>query len=243
MLLQLEVTFEQAKLNGKLFWIDKLMPKKSKPKPQTQVASERLFQQLSLEQDLLAPLGAAIAIDHLRNGGHDASNLAPEKINTRLAATLELGTKIAEQFTEVKAGDLTAIELLLYSQAMTLQAAFNQWIVSASCQQRSSEAERFAHLALRAQDQSRKVLTTLAEIKNPKRSTTFVKNFIDKQLNQLVADPQEDTTPKLEASENAPLDVRSEIKTVGIDRQVETVESIHRTSNRRGESHQQSKCL
>jgi hypothetical protein len=170
------------------------MPKKSKPKPQTQVASDQLFQQLSLERDLLAPLGAAIAIDHLKNGGHDPNNLVPEKVTARLVAISESGTKIAEQFTQVRAGDITAVESMLYSQAMTLQSAFNQWIVSASCQQRPEEAERFAHLALRAQDQCRKTLATLTEIKNPKRSTTFIKNYVDKQLNQLVAEPEEDTT-------------------------------------------------
>jgi hypothetical protein len=208
------------------------MPKKLKSNQQNLAASQQLSQQLSLEQDLLSPLGAAIAIDHIKNGGHDPSNLTSEKVTARLLAIPELGTKITEQFTELKAGNFAYLEAMLYSQAMTLQSAFNQWIVSASCQQRPEEAERFAHLALRAQDQCRKTLATLAEIKNPKRSTTFIKNYVDKQLNQLVADPQSDTTPiVLEASENAPLDVRSQAEAVGTDREMETLGEINRACN------------
>ena len=71
------------------------------------------------------------------------------------------------------------------------------------------------NLALKAQNQSIKTLKTINEIKNPKRSTTFVKNYVDKQLNQLSVNERElEQSVKLGESSNAKLDFSSQAEAV-----------------------------
>lgn len=135
-----------------------------------------------------------------------------------LQAVVELTTEISSQFQAIKKGDTANIEELLYAQALTLDAAFHKFLTmtTTGTSQPSLIAERFeiitglAAIALKAQEQSRKTLVALAELKNPKRSTTFIKNYVDKQLNQMNIEPSQPSNQiQIQEDNHAPLDIAS----------------------------------
>lgn len=153
----------------------------------------------------------------------------------------QLTAEIVTQIHQIKKGDLTQLEELLYTQALTLDATFHKFLAQAAAgnNQASLMTHQFelisglAALALKAQDQSRKTLVALAELKNPKRSTTFIKNYVDKQLNQ-VTSPQ---PKKLQEDSRAALDIASQRKTTPDDTAMETLVEVHRSGNSGGSSH------
>jgi type II secretory pathway component PulF len=152
--------------------------------------------------------------------------------------------QLAQQNAALQNGDTSQIEQILQCQAVTLNVAFNHWLIKANeaaklpqiVSQKPELIEMFARLALKCQDQSRKTVATLAELKNPKRSTTFIKNYVDKQLN--VEEPSAQATTRtaatLQLQENtcAPLDIGSERTPEAAHSEVATVEPLNRTSNK-----------
>jgi hypothetical protein len=104
------------------------------------------------------------------------------------ADTLAALPELLKQVEGLKAGDLSQIEAMLFSQATATQAIFNHLASFSSvllqgptANAKSAEkAIALMQLALKAQNQSRQTLTALAEIKNPKRAV-----FVKKQLNLL----------------------------------------------------------
>ena len=68
---------------------------------------------------------------------------------------------------EVNNGDMKAVEAMLFSQAQALQAMFTDFSRRAQRQDYQSHLESFFRMALKAQNQCRMTLETLATIKNP----------------------------------------------------------------------------
>ncbi len=119
---------------------------------------------------------------------------------------------IINQMAAINQGDLTEVERILYAQSVSLQTAFNRFMSLSGLHQDNLErCDRFANLALRAQEQCRKTLATLIDIKNPKKPTQFIKNYVDKQLNQLRVDDRDTVNPQmplqLESRQNAKVDI------------------------------------
>ncbi|MBD2099234.1 hypothetical protein H6F90_29660 [Trichocoleus sp. FACHB-591] len=126
----------------------------------------------------------------------------------------------------VASGDSKAIEEMLYAQSLSLQALFNRWISVAALCTEAESIDRLGSLALRAQDQGRKTLLALSEVRNPKKPTQFIKNYVDKQLNQLRVDQVEPTTTdpsSLEESKNAPVDIRSQSQASRVNQELEAL--------------------
>ncbi len=100
---------------------------------------------------------------------------------------------------KLRTGDCEDIEEMLLAQAHTLDCLFTQLTtkgikalaIPKAISQMPALPKSLLNLALKAQNQSIKTLKTINEIKNPKRSTTFVKNYVDKQLNQLSVNERE----------------------------------------------------
>ena len=164
----------------------------------------------------------------------------------RSEQALALAVPISEQVTGIKQGDLTEVERILYSQSVTLQTAFNRFMgIAAISQDNPERCDRYASLALRAQEQCRKTLATLVDLKNPKKPAQFIKNYVDKQLNQLRVEGQdnanEPTPLQLEATQNAKVDIRSASATVGADLELETVGEVDGTDHGGRQGDQQSK--
>jgi hypothetical protein len=75
--------------------------------------------------------------------------------------------ELRTQFDKVKNGDLQYCEAMLVGQANALQAVFVNLARRAVNQEYIKNYETFLRLALKAQNQSRMTLETLATIKNP----------------------------------------------------------------------------
>ena len=140
----------------------------------------------------------------------------------------------------IKKGDLTLAEELLTSQALVLNALFNQSVQVAARVVGSPSidptfSERHMKLALKAQEQSRKTLQTLADLKHPKRQTVFIKN----QQNLLQLEQQQQHA--LKEGTYAPLDIRSTTEATASNPTVEAVDAIERPQDPRGKSPKRSK--
>lgn len=107
-----------------------------------------------------------------------------------LDKTLDFATileSLEESIERVLDGKTTEIEAMLITQAKTLEYLFNDALRNLA----SSEmeyAEVYANIAFRAQNQSRKALMALAELKSPRR-TMFIKqqnNAVNQQVNNVL---------------------------------------------------------
>jgi hypothetical protein len=94
-----------------------------------------------------------------------------------------------------------------------------------------------ADIALRAQNQSRKTLAVLAEIKNPRR-TTFIKqqnNAVNQQVNNAIKSKSEKikkvANELLELKDEQRLDTRAAASSITDDSQVEAVEICRSEDN------------
>jgi len=140
----------------------------------------------------------------------------------------------------IKGGDLTLAEELLTSQALVLNALFNQSVQVASMVIAPGGSdptfpERYMKLALKAQEQSRKTLQTLADLKHPKRQTIFIKN----QQNLLQLEQQQQHA--LKEGTYAPLDIGSTTEATASNPTVEAVGAIERPQDARRKSPKRSK--
>ncbi len=68
----------------------------------------------------------------------------------------------------MKAGDLSAVEAMLLTQANTLHMVFNQLARKSAHCEYLNQMEANLRLAFKAQSQCRATLEVLAEIKNPR---------------------------------------------------------------------------
>ena len=99
----------------------------------------------------------------------------------------EMTLELNEKLSQIKSGNLSSIEETFLLQAEVLHAAFLKWLQVANSQSHPIEIERYTNMALRFQKQCQSTLRALAEMKNPRRSTTFIKN----QQNVLSIEPAE----------------------------------------------------
>ncbi len=88
----------------------------------------------------------------------------------------EMTLELNEKLSQIKSGNLTSIEETFLVQAEVLHAAFLKWLQVANAQSHPVEIERYTNMALRFQKQCQQALKALAEMKNPRRNTTFIKN-------------------------------------------------------------------
>jgi len=73
-------------------------------------------------------------------------------------------------------------------------------------------------------------MALLHELKNPKKPSQFIKNYVHQQLNQLQVE-QEQLKQQLEGTRNAPVDIGSERTPTPDNSAVETLAPQHRTEN------------
>lgn len=105
---------------------------------------------------------------------------------------------LRDQAKAVQNGSLAGLEYMLVNQATALQSLFTRLIELALYQKDMPNMESFLKLALRAQNQSRATLETLANIKNPP-NVAFVKQANIAQNQQVNNEPQ---APHPRAREN-----------------------------------------
>ncbi len=80
---------------------------------------------------------------------------------------VELTKELSNSITEVQGGDMGRCEGMLMAQAQALQSIFMNFSRRALCQEYQKNLESFFRMAMKAQNQCRMTLETLATIKNP----------------------------------------------------------------------------
>lgn len=142
----------------------------------------------------------------------------------------------------VHAGNLGQAEAMLVCQATALNAIFSQLAVRAHGQPRIEHLETFLKLALKAQNQCRMTLETLATIKNPPVVFARQANIAHgpQQVNNgataapatHAAKVETVETGLLETSHVERLDTRAQSAAGGADSHLEAVGKVHRPTHR-----------
>lgn len=142
------------------------MPKNRQPSP---AAIAQAKQQISHVP------GAAVA---LMGRGFDGSVESAEEVSA-LALTLEAKPALTQ----------AEIEHRLSTQMITLDAMFYELAVRANGTAQLKPKVALVDLALKVQQSSRKAGLALNTIRNPRQPTQFIKNYVDRQLNQMITTP------------------------------------------------------
>lgn len=167
-----------------------------------------------------------------------AGKLPPEAEN--FTAILD---GVLERTKNTKDGDWADIEFILHSQIAMLNTLAANFMNKAIGGYEAPEVLRvfpqmpleFASLSLKCQAEMRKCIALLHEIKNPKKPTQFIKNYVNQQLNQLQVEQQE-LKQRLEANNYAPVDFTSKREAEAVDTAVATVAAQCGAGDARGES-------
>jgi hypothetical protein len=130
---------------------------------------------------------------------------------------LQTGEGFSQKDLEARlAVQITTLDFLFYNMATASHSAPNTDLRS-----------RLLELALRCQEQSRRTITTLDNIRNPKKPSQFIKNYVDKQVNQLKVEQEFHTAKQLEASPYAAMDTGSTATAAQTDSDLATVAVVN----------------
>ena len=139
--------------------------------------------------------------------------------------------ELVAQCDKVRDGDLSRVEGMLLSQAHALQAIFANCAWRMSYAEYVSQQQIYGLLALKAQNQCRATLATLAEIKNPNRATFIRNTATNQQINVGPHTPKiSDNTANelLEAKPHERLDTTTQSPASAADQKMETVGALNR---------------
>jgi hypothetical protein len=149
----------------------------------------------------------------------------------------EISLAISEHLAEIRSGDTTYLEEMLLSQAIALNAFGSDCLIKAGGFLKEGLAVKFpeftqtvAQLGLKAQDQSRKAILALNELRNPKKPSQFIRSYVHQQLNQLQVEQQE-LKNQLEAATNAPVDIASQTEAGRTYQEVAALGTQHGSGN------------
>jgi hypothetical protein len=172
-------------------------------------------------------------------------------INSIYGGSLDLRTISKELITIANRtcnGNLGEAELILIGQAKTLDALFHRSLTEMIDASFVPNMQALADIALRAQNQSRRTLATLAELKSPKRAT-FIKqqnNAINQQVNN---PPKNSKISENLANElvsetlHEKMDIGRTIETVSTSKRPKDMAALDRSEDDPRESQEQNECV
>ena len=141
---------------------------------------------------------------------------------------------------EIKKGDLSKLEEMLYSQAVALNMLFANLSRKASIQTNVDVRTAIANLALKSQNQSRNTIQTLINLKQPSQ-TSFIKQQTNvanghQQINNGVgqSSPEKllnEPIELLEVNHGKRLDRATKTKAKGVNSDLEALGAINRGKN------------
>ncbi|MFT3818292.1 MAG: hypothetical protein QM750_11770 [Rubrivivax sp.] len=155
-----------------------------------------------------------------------------------------LVSQLAEDTKDMRAGDMKRAEAMLFGQAHALQSIFMELARRATKQQYLKQWEAYLRMALKAQNQCRMTLETLATVKNPPvvfARQANINNGGQQQVNNgqpalAPCVPAENATAAptelLGASDGKWLDARAAGAAGGADPRLAAVGEVHRPANR-----------
>ena len=157
--------------------------------------------------------------------------------------------ELANGIEKVNAGDMSKAEGMLFAQAHALQSIFMNFSRRALKQEYQRNLESFLRMALKAQNQCRMTLETLATIKNPPvvfAKQANINNGGQQQVNNgapatrqvsdpaaHAAKPTTDQIELLEVSDGQRLDTGTASTAGRTDPHMAALEAVHRTTKRR----------
>ena len=145
--------------------------------------------------------------------------------------------------TKVHGGDMSGCEAILFGQAQALQDIFITLARRAANQTQLTQWDAALRMALRAQNQCRMTLETLATIKNPPVVFAKQANFAagDQQVNNGAATPSQARESEIEpirlmgADHGQRLDTRAPGTAGGVNSELETLGAINGAKDRHRE--------
>lgn len=138
-------------------------------------------------------------------------------------------------------GNMADIEAMLYSQAMTLNTMFTDFVMTGQAQNQLKQYQVHMNLALKAQSQCRTTLEALGNIKNPP-NLSFIRqqnNANNQQVNNGQQAParvesESGSNKQLEHQHGERLDTGTTGTTIEDDSSMEAVGALDRTKDRGG---------
>jgi hypothetical protein len=147
---------------------------------------------------------------------------------------------IEQGVEEIRRGNLSKLEEMLYSQAVALNMMFTSLSRKASIQTNADIRATITNLALKSQNQSRNTIQTLINLKQPNQ-TAFIKQQMNvanghQQINNGVAQPSPEKFSNvrnelLEEKNGEWLDRGTKAKTKGVNTELEAVGKVYRGKN------------
>jgi len=145
---------------------------------------------------------------------------------------------VYEAAKDVKAGDLGRAETILIAQALALDSVFTNFARRAAGAEYLDQLERFMRVALKAQNQCRMTLETLAMVKNPPNAT-FIRqaNLANgpQQVNNYAragVQTESEQNEVLGEAHGQRMDTRAQSTATRSDPALEAVGAINRPANR-----------
>ena len=141
---------------------------------------------------------------------------------------------------EIKKGDLSKLEEMLYSQAVALNMMFSNLSMRAAIQTNVDIRSSLTNLALKSQNQSRNTIQTLINLKQPNQ-TAFIKQQTNvanghQQINNGVAQPSPEKFSNvgnelLEEKNGEWLDRGTKAEAERVNTELEAMGKVHRGKN------------
>lgn len=161
---------------------------------------------------------------------------------------LQFQNDIKKHIELIQNGDLSNLEAILSTQVFSLNLLFNKMAAKIELAEEFGDAQIFVDLAMKIQNNCRKTVLTLSEIRNPKK-TTFIKQQ-NCAVNQQVNNDNTVDIPKKSSLENellkvkhVPMELRTTITAIPTDSQLETMGEINRGENSGRKGYKQDECL
>lgn len=173
----------------------------------------------------LAVANARFSTESVLNSSRTIKAFSGERLDD-----LTLLEQLHKQVEKAAHGDMSRSELMLMTQAQTLDAIFHKMMTMAMSAEFLTQLQAYSDLGFKAQNQCRKALLAHAEIKTPKRAT-FIKqqnNAVNQQVNNDVGSENLKKTKNItnellsEVAHEA-LDDRRKSQASNIDSPVETM--------------------
>jgi hypothetical protein len=156
----------------------------------------------------------------------------------------KLRKSIDSQTKAFMSDEATAAAEILYGQVVILNASFNKYLKLSILVKAIEQQAFYIEMALECQEQCRKTVESLSNIKNPTPKTVFIKNAITQQVNQLVIKTEE-LKKRFEAQPYAQMDTGNETaakrETESIDIPSVAVVTLDRAAKRRRKDNSRSK--
>jgi hypothetical protein len=136
---------------------------------------------------------------------------------------LSIMRALREYSEEAVKDDLKSVELMLLAQTQLLNTIFIKAATRLSHAETMTQYQIYSNVALKAQNLCRMTAATLADMKNPNR-TTFIKNTaVNQQINLGSENSAKPSNELLSEAKDATMDTRGTQTPIRVDKEMATV--------------------